>query len=178
MRVMPGLLLAGLVQTGVAQQAATPDRWQPVREAAQRLMKEQGVAGLAVAVARDGKIIWEEGFGWANREKMIPATPNTLFSLASISKPLTATGLMILVERGQIRLDQPANDYLGIGKLTGLAGDASGATVRRVLGHMGGLPLHYQFFYADEATRRPPSMDRKSTRLNSSHVSESRMPSS
>jgi CubicO group peptidase (beta-lactamase class C family) len=159
MRVGAGLLLAGLVQTGVAQQAATPDRWQPVRDAAQLLMKDRGVAGLAVAVARDGKIVWEEGFGWANREKMIPATPNTLFSLASISKPLTATGLMILVERGQIKLEQPANDYLGIGKLTGLAGDASGATVRRVLGHMAGLPLHYQFFYADEATRRPPSMD-------------------
>src|ERR1051326_5079751 len=126
MRALAGLLLAGLAQVGSAQQPAAPDRWQPVRDAAQRLMKDQGVAGLAVAVARDGKIIWEEGFGWANREKMIPAAPNTLFSLASISKPLTATGLMILVERGQIKLDQPANDYLGIGKLTGLAGDASG----------------------------------------------------
>jgi CubicO group peptidase (beta-lactamase class C family) len=159
MRGVVCLLLAGLVQAGVAQQTPTPDRWQPARDAAQRLIKERGVAGLAVAVAKDGKIIWEEGFGWANREKMIPATPNTLFSLASISKPLTATGLMILVERGQIKLDQPANDYLGISKLTGLAGDASGATVRRVLGHMAGLPLHYQFFYADEATRRPPTMD-------------------
>ena len=159
MRGVACLLLAGLVQAGEAQQTAAPDRWQPVREAAQRLMTERGVAGLAVAVAKNGKIIWEEGFGWANREKMIPATPNTLFSLASISKPLTATGLMILVERGQIRLDQPANEYLGVSKLTGLAGDATGATVRRVLGHMAGLPLHYQFFYADEATRRPPTMD-------------------
>src|ERR1043166_4226387 len=126
MRALAGLLRAGFVHAGAAQQAAAPDRWQPVRDAAQALMKERGVAGLAVAVAKDGKIIWEEGFGWANREKMIPATPNTLFSLASISKPLTATGLMILVGRGRIKLDQPANDYLGIGKLTGLAGDAPG----------------------------------------------------
>jgi len=152
-------LLAGLVQLAAAQQTPAPDRWQPVRDAAQRLIKERDVAGVAVAVARDGKVIWEEGFGWANREKMIPVTPNTMFSLASISKPITATGLMTLVQRGQITLDRPANDYLGVSKLTGLAGDASGATVRRVLGHMAGLPLHYQFFYADEATRRPPTMD-------------------
>jgi CubicO group peptidase (beta-lactamase class C family) len=153
------LLLGGLARSAVAQPSAAADRWQPARDAAERLMKERGVAGVAVAVAKDGKIVWEEGFGWANREKMIPVTPNTMFSLASISKPMTATGLMTLVQRGQIKLDQPANDYLGVSKITGLAGDASGATVRRVLGHMAGLPLHYQFFYADEATRRPPSMD-------------------
>src|ERR1044071_7164472 len=121
MRALAGLLLAGLVQVGSAQQPAAPDRWQPVRDAAQRLMKDQGVAGLAVAVARDGKIIWEQAFGWANREKMIPATPNTMFSLASISKPITATGLMVLVRQGKIDLDRPANDYLGAGKISGLA---------------------------------------------------------
>ncbi|MEO8451052.1 MAG: serine hydrolase domain-containing protein [Gemmatimonadota bacterium] len=148
-----------LSQAAWAQKPATVDRWQPTRDAAERFLKERGVAGVAVAVAKDGKIIWEEGFGWANREKMIPATPNTMFSLASISKPITATGLMTLVQRGQIKLDQPANDYLGVGKLTGLAGDASGATVRRVLSHTAGLPLHYQFFYANEATRRAPTMD-------------------
>jgi CubicO group peptidase (beta-lactamase class C family) len=153
------VLLAGVARGAVAQQATAPDRWQPVRDAAERLIRERGVAGVAVAVAKDGKIIWEEGFGWANREKMIPVTPNTMFSLASISKPVTATGLMTLVQRGQVKLDQAANDYLGVSKLTGLAGDASKASVRLVMGHMAGLPLHYQFFYADEATRRPPTMD-------------------
>jgi CubicO group peptidase (beta-lactamase class C family) len=113
---------------------------------------------MAVAVAKDGKILWEEGFGWANRERMIRATPNTMYSLASISKPITATGLMVLVERGAIDLDQPINRYLGVGRLTGLAGDAKDATVRRVLSHTSGLPLHFQFFY-DGLTYRPPTMD-------------------
>src|SRR5439155_21219821 len=81
-----------------------------------------------------------------------------LFSLASISKPITATGLMVLVQRGKVSLDRPANDYLGVGKLTGLAGDAGGATVRRVLSHTAGLPLHVQFFYSNEGVR-PPTMD-------------------
>ncbi|MBX3148024.1 MAG: beta-lactamase family protein [Gemmatimonadales bacterium] len=160
MRRSFGLILLALTPTLIgAQSSPRPDRWQPVREAANRLVVERGVAAVAVAVAKDGKIVWEEGFGWANREKLIPATEHTMFSLASISKPITATGLMLLVDRGQVDLDRPANDYLGFGKITGLAGDASGATVRRILAHTSGLPLHYQFFYDNEATRRRPSMD-------------------
>jgi len=150
------LLAAALGQRAHAQ--AAPDRWQPVRDSIERQLVRVSGAAMAVAVAKDGKIIWEQGFGWANREKMIPATQHTMFSLASISKPITATGLMVLAQRGRIDLDRPTNDYLGIGKLTGLAGDAAGATVRRVLSHTAGLPLHYQFFYANE-NRHPPTMD-------------------
>lgn len=149
------LLLAVFAQPLHAQ---TPDRWQPVRDSIERQLVRVSGAAMAVAVAKDGKIIWEQGFGWANREKMIAATQHTMFSLASISKPITATGLMIQAERGKIDIDRPVNDYLGAGKLTGLAGDAAGATVRRVLSHTAGLPLHYQFFYANE-NRHPPSMD-------------------
>jgi CubicO group peptidase (beta-lactamase class C family) len=152
------LAFCGLAGPSMAQNRAAPDRWQPIRDSIGQQLVRVGGTGLAVAVAKDGKIIWEQGFGWADREKMVPVTEHTMFSLASISKPITATGLMVLAERGQIDLDRPANDYLGAGKLTGLAGDASGATVRRVLSHTAGLPLHYQFFYQNEAVR-PPTMD-------------------
>lgn len=138
--------------------AQTADRFAPVRATIKRFLDSTNSASVAVAVAKDGKIIWEEGFGWANREKMIPATQNTMYSLASISKPFTATGLMVLVDQGKVALDRPANDYLGLGKLTGFAGDASGATVRRVMSHTAGLPLHYQFYYADQGYG-PPTMD-------------------
>jgi CubicO group peptidase (beta-lactamase class C family) len=152
-------LIAGCLTLLVplALPAQAVDRWQPVRDSIERQLLRGGAA-MAVAVAKDGKIIWEQGFGWANREKMIPATQHTMFSLASISKPITATGLMLLVQRGQIDLERPTNDYLGVGKITGLAGDASQATVKRVLSHTAGLPLHYQFFYFNEPVR-PPTMD-------------------
>src|SRR6266705_6936673 len=55
---------------------------------------------VAVSVAKDGRILFEEAIGLANQEKLIPATPYTMYALASISKPLTATGLMVLVDRG------------------------------------------------------------------------------
>jgi len=122
----------------------------------ERKLVEQDLPSLAVAVAKDGRIIWEAGFGWADREKRIPATEHTMYSLASISKPITATGLMTLVEQGLIDLDRPIDDYLGNAKVNGRAFDASSATVRHVAGHQAGLPLHYQFFYEDEPYRRPP----------------------
>src|SRR5437588_5532254 len=127
-----------------------------VRELIRTRLVEQSLPSLAVAVAREGQIVWEEGFGWADRENRVPATEHTMYSLASISKPITATGLMLLVERGQIELDRPINDYLGDAKLTARVGDAVGATVRRVANHTSGLPLHYHFFYQDEPYRRPP----------------------
>ncbi len=112
---------------------------------------------MSVAVAKDGQIIWEEAFGWANREKMIQATPNTMYSMASISKPITTTGLMILVERGEVDLNEPVNRYLAPAQLTAYEGDASAATVTHILNHTSGLPAHYSVFYQDEPQRQPPS---------------------
>jgi CubicO group peptidase (beta-lactamase class C family) len=119
-------------------------------------LTETGVASLAVAVAKEGEIIWEAGFGLADREAQRLSTPDTIYSLASISKPITATGLMILVERELIDLDAPANDYLGDAKLTSHIGNADDTTVRRLANHTSGLPLHCHFFYADEDAVRPP----------------------
>lgn len=127
-----------------------------VRKLMRSQLIERGLPSLAVAVARDDVILWEEGFGWANRANRIPATPHTLYSLASISKPITTTGLMILHERGLLDLDRPIDEYLGDAKLNARVGSAADATVRRVANHTAGLPMHYQFFYADQPHRPPP----------------------
>jgi len=119
-------------------------------------IEEGNLPSLAIAVARDGKILWEEGFGLADRESGRKANEHTMYSLASISKPITATGLMILVERGKVDLDRPIDEYLGGAKVTARVGNAADATVRRVADHTAGLPLHYQFFYVDEPSG-PPS---------------------
>lgn len=143
--------LAELRDSGGSQ----PERFADIRALLQAKMVELCAPSLAVAVARGGEVLWEEGFGWADRENRIPATPHTMYSLASISKPVTATGLMTLVEKGKVNLDTPINDYLGEAKLRAWVGDAKDATVRRVANHSSGLPLHFQFFYEDEPYRRP-----------------------
>lgn len=150
------LLFAALLCAAGNAAHAADDRFDPVRKRIRQQLEEKSIPSLTVAVAKDGKIVWEEGFGWADREQRIPADANTPYSLASISKPMTATGLMTLVRDGKLDLDRPVDDYLGAAKLTARVGDAREATVRRVANHTAGLPLHYQFFYADEAPKRPP----------------------
>jgi CubicO group peptidase (beta-lactamase class C family) len=120
-------------------------------------MEANKLPSVSVAVFRNGHIDWEESFGWADREKQIKATPHTTYSLASISKSFTATGLMTLVAKGAVDLDQPANTYLGAGKIVARIGNANDATVRRIADHTSGLPFHGQFFYADTEFRRPSS---------------------
>lgn len=144
-------LLAGLM---CITPATAADRFDGARTFIAEQMKEGGVAGVAVAVSQRGRIVWEEGFGWADREQRRPATEHTLFSLASISKPITATGLMTLVQAGKVDLDRPVNDYLGRAVLKARVGDARDATVRRVANHSSGLPLHYHLIFSDEAYRR------------------------
>jgi CubicO group peptidase (beta-lactamase class C family) len=133
---------------------APPD-FSPVRELIRTRMTQQGVPSVAVCVARDGRVLWEEGFGWADRERRRPATEHTLYSVASVTKPMTATALMVLVQRGLADLDRPVNDYLGAAKVRAWVGDADAATLRRVANHTSGLPRHEHFFYADEPVRRP-----------------------
>jgi len=134
-------------------------RFNAAREKILALIQKDQLPSVAVAVAQHGKIIWEQGFGWADREQLQPSTSDTMYSMASISKPFTATAVMALVKKGKINLDAPANDYLGNAKLTGLAGDASAATIRTILCHTSGLPLHWQFFYDNENYREPPMED-------------------
>jgi CubicO group peptidase (beta-lactamase class C family) len=150
------VLFATVITAASARQHKNPvDAYDGVREFIRQQLSERRLPSVAVAVAREGKIIWEEAFGFADVENRIPATPHTMYSLASISKPITATGLMILKERGRIALDRPINEYLGEAKIAVRVGNPVDATVRRVANHTSGLPLHYQFFYEDESYRAP-----------------------
>jgi len=153
-QIIAGALLLATSATPLVAQATRAPRALPesLRSEIRRLLDSSGVASVTVAVARDGAVLWEEGFGYADLERRVPATPTTLYSLASISKPFTATAVMRLVEQGRVSLDRPVDDYLGGPRLTGLAGDRADATVRRVLSHTAGLPLHYRFFYAGDSS--------------------------
>lgn len=147
--VLLGLAVVSMVQPSEAQVPAG-ERFADVRAFIEEALKEHQLPSVVVAVAEAGEIVWAEGFGWADLERRIPATVHTMYSLASISKPMTATALMRLVERGQVDLDRPANDYLGEGRIHSPVWDPAGATVRRVLSHTAGLPLHWEFFYEGE----------------------------
>ena len=66
----------------------------------------------AVLVAENGKIIYKDAFGLANREWNIPNQTNTKFMIGSVSKPLTAVLMLIQVQKGLISLDKTIDTYL------------------------------------------------------------------
>jgi len=98
----------------------------------------RGIPGLAVAVAVDGRVVYAEGFGYADLEQRVPAWPSTKFRIGSISKPLTAVALMQLVEQRKIDLDAPVQKYVP-------SFPDKGATItpRLLAGHLAGI-RHYQ----------------------------------
>jgi len=68
--------------------------------------------GAALAVTKNGRLVYARGFGWANLEDKIPAQPDSIFRIASISKPITAVAILQLVEKGKLRLDDKVFDIL------------------------------------------------------------------
>jgi CubicO group peptidase (beta-lactamase class C family) len=139
-----------LTSGATTQESATcrDARFRDAIRAAREALVKEGLPSVSLAVAERGRITCEAAFGWADRAEQIPATPSTMYSLASISKPFTATAVMSLVERGLLDLGRPANGYLDAAKLRAFEGRAEDATLARLLTHTAGLPLHYQFFYA------------------------------
>jgi CubicO group peptidase (beta-lactamase class C family) len=131
-------------------------RLQEVRDLVVHEVAERNVPSLAIAVAHNGEVVWEEAFGLANKENGIRATPNTMYQSGSIAKPITATAVMRLVEAGVVDLDTPVEEYLGGLTLHYYAGTREEVTVRRVLQHRAGLPPHNQLFFLDEEPEGRP----------------------
>ena len=76
----------------------------------QQWMIDSEIPGLAIAISRDGEIVWSAGYGYAEVEHMVPVYPDrTRFRIGSISKSLTAVALGILMDQGLIDLD--ATDF-------------------------------------------------------------------
>ena len=129
-----------------------PDYQNQIEKQQKKLLsyiKNNEIPSVSIAVAKNGEIIWEQGFGTANIQKNIRSSQYTSYPLASVSKNLTATGIMTLVEKRMVDLDNPVNSYLNT-KLRVYQGDEINITVKRVLLHTSGLPLFYWGFQMDE----------------------------
>jgi CubicO group peptidase (beta-lactamase class C family) len=105
------------------------------------LLKAPHVPGAAVALIQRGQVVWVNCYGLADVQRRIPVTLLTIFQAASISKTVTAWGVMKLVERGQLELDAPAEAYLTRWHLPLSRFDPKGVTIRRLLSHSAGLAV-------------------------------------
>ena len=105
------------------------------------LMKVWGIPGGAVAVVKDGRLVYARGYGYADVAAQQPVEPDALFRIASVSKPITAAAILKLVEEGRLSLDAKA--YPMLPHLTPLPGKTVDpriydVTVRQLLWHTGG----------------------------------------
>ena len=106
-------------------------------------LKHYNVEGVSVAVIRDNKIEWAKGYGTADAEARQPVTASTLFQAASISKPVSAMGALVLVEDGKLSLDGDINKFLKGWKVPGNDYTAKApVTLEGLLSHTAGLTVH------------------------------------
>jgi CubicO group peptidase (beta-lactamase class C family) len=103
------------------------------------LLRELSLPGIAIAVIEDCQVRAIRTYGLANKERNEPLTENHRFRLASISKSVTAWGVMTLADRGLIDLDAPVEDYLTRWHLPDAGIDPRGITARGLMSHTAGL---------------------------------------
>ena len=97
--------------------------------------------GTAFGIVVDGKLVYSGGFGYANVAQKIPATPKSMFRIASMSKSITAMAILKLRDAGKLRLDDPAETYIPELKAHKyLTADAPRITVRNLMTHSAGFP--------------------------------------
>ena len=125
---------------------------QAVEDAARQALASSTTPGLAVALVDHGRLIWAAGYGMADRTTGQPVTATTRFQAASLSKPVTAWGVLRLVESGRIGLDEPIVGHLRRWRPPASPFDADGLTVRRLLSHTAGLSVHG---YVGQTSDRP-----------------------
>jgi N-acyl-D-amino-acid deacylase len=114
----------------------------PLDDWMRAFMAASGIPGGQLAVAREGKLLYNSGFGYADRDAKLPVETTSLFRIASVSKPITAVAILQLVERGKLKLSDKVDEILAIGPH--LEADAepddrwSEITIEHCLAHTGG----------------------------------------
>ncbi len=129
------LVLLGMPASGRAQNGSIePGKRQEMEAAIAKFMGANHIPGISVALVENGAEDWSAGFGKADLENSVPATAQTLFRLASISKSITGTAAMLLWQQGKLDLDAPVQKYC-----PAFPQKDAPITTREVLGHLAGI---------------------------------------
>jgi CubicO group peptidase (beta-lactamase class C family) len=126
-----GLLFWSSPLTGQQVFGTAPDS---VRQLVAEFREAHGIPGLAVAVAREGQVVWAEGYGVADREAGAPVTTNTRFRIGPISMSLTSALVGHLLEEHHLDLDADVHRYV-----PDFPKKRYRVTVRQLAGHLGGI---------------------------------------
>ena len=130
---------------GVKHESALPpatiERFERI---VQRLMRDLKTPGLSAIILKDQEVVWEKGFGYADLEREIEATPDTPYGLASVTKALASVVFFRSLERGFLSLDDPAGKYDAFMSILDNAADIK---LRHLLSHTSLDPVGTIFSY-------------------------------
>ena len=109
-------ILSGRAIPPFPQSVGPSGNYAPVAEALSKFihheMEDKRLPAFSIALVDDQQIVWAQGFGYGDPDKKIPASPETVYRIGSVSKLFTDIGVMQLVERGELDLDAPIQKYL------------------------------------------------------------------
>jgi CubicO group peptidase (beta-lactamase class C family) len=131
------------------------ERFQPVHELLADHVEREQIAGAVALVMERGRVVYRDAVGWRDVASREPMTQDTIFRIASMTKPITTVAVMMLVEEGRLSLDDPLSKYIPefahpMVVPVGSAADARGVpadrviTIRDLLTHTSGIT--YRFF--------------------------------
>lgn len=118
-----------------------------IQSVIQQALDEHRLVGAVVLVARNGELIYQQAVGWADRERERPMKLDTIFRLASVSKPIVSATALVLVAQGRLSLDDNITHWLPDFQPRQADGTEVQITVRQLLSHTAGLG--YRFFETD-----------------------------
>lgn len=130
------VLIIGLSPLSYSQSSEKKAR-DLTRDMANQLLKKSNMPGISIAISKQGKIVFAEGFGYADTANKIPVTTTTQFRTASVAKIITATALGKLIQDGKLNIDLPVQEYV-----SDFPSKSFTVTSRQLAGHLSGLP-HY-----------------------------------
>ena len=148
--LLPGAATAGdtaqplASDTGVKAAIQLLDLW------VEEQMAHQDLPAVVLGVVHDQEVVWTRGYGFADRENGVAATPETLFRVGSVTKLFTATAILQLRDAGRLGLDDHVVNHLPWFAVESEFADDGPITLRQLLTHTSGLPREAAFPYWTE----------------------------
>jgi CubicO group peptidase (beta-lactamase class C family) len=128
--------------------ACAPSAEERTNKAINDVMTEFQAVGISAAIVKDGKIVYNQSFGHRDLETMTPLANDHVMRIASISKSFTATGLLQLVDKGVISLDDDVSDLIGF-KIRNPHHPEVPITLKMILSHTSSIRDKEDYFTLD-----------------------------
>lgn len=112
-------------------------------------IKDEEIPAFAIGVIKDGKIVWQEAFGWSNFEMKVPATSETIFRIGSTSKSIIASGIQVAIDKNLLNLDDSVSSILGHNWNS--SPHADNAKISQLLNMTAGLPHLWYYRWHDQS---------------------------